>query len=177
LRTLFIGSRRPAQPAVAHISFSTSTNILVHVAGTTSYAFSGGLCIEIRSCKDLKSTVYLQCGVRCFQCYPVCLIRFLIISKSSRRKIQRKKKRIITKNLRKQTSIYTEWLKAHVNNLYKKYGFVKYNFNAALNSITMTNNLHPLQTKYTTYNPANLLIWLFIIYAMIINYLPVPKTS
>ncbi len=81
------------------------------------------------------------------------------------------------KNLRKQTSIYTEWLKAHVNNLYKKYGFVEYNFNAALNSITMTNNLHPLQTKYTTYNPANLLIWLFIIYAIIINYLPVPKTS
>ncbi len=81
------------------------------------------------------------------------------------------------KNLRKQTSIYTKWLKTHVNNLYKKYGFVEYNLNAALNSITMTNNLHPLQTKYTTYNPTNLLIWLFIIYASIINHLPVPKTS
>jgi hypothetical protein len=52
------------------------------------------------------------------------------------------------KNLRKQTSIYTERLKAHVNNLYEKYGFVanpfktkRYNFNAALNSIMMPNNL------------------------------------
>jgi len=59
------------------------------------------------------------------------------------------------KNLRKQTSIYTERLKAHVNNLYEKYGFVanpfktkRYNFNAALNSIMMPNNL-PSSTNQT----------------------------
>ena len=74
--------------------------------------------------------------------------------KTSRRKIQRKKKRFLTKKLKHENLTYVERLKAYNDSLHRLYGFVsnptkskKYNFDKALETINTVNTTHPFYRK------------------------------